>query len=778
MTRLYLCLGRAGDIINILPLLWLDAQSGTRSKLMVAKEFAGLLDGCSYLDPVIFDGDFMELDRAVEQAKTLSDDIRVCQLAGPRNDVLKLAYEKIGLHVGDPQTEAYNKESWRLAGRFNEWRNQPPLVFDQRDQHRETLLKANHFTDKRKKVLIAVDSISSPFKYKDLLVNMLQLKFFRNHEIIDLSKIRADRLYDMLGLLEDNSVKCLVAADTSMLHLAYACKKLPVVALVQDQPTLFFGSAWRPNHIFHCRYGDFPTRAVEMLDAIAKIGKPGNWFNPPSVKPRVIHVWSQYDITPENTCRHERAKMAWEKTSQFVDMVSFPVEIGAVGRDSQTVFKDEYRFPYVKDVIRNACLRADDDDLIVLSRADTIFENVPPANQFPFYCYRRSHDGSWTSPAVDLFGFTKKWWRENQDNCPDLIMGHDPSWHQVLKHLIMLSGGRDITGACWREKGTMVQVKNTAYRGLNAELMKQWMEKNNIQTGKPKISEQVKLTVINDRALFPGGYNPSIIEFEGRLLMAYRFHPNNTLATTLAIAELDSEFNVRKNQRLQLEGNFDDPRLFLFGNKLWMGFVKTKWPDKPECVMVYGQLAEAQGNWHLVSSFQTNYEGNDFTRLQKNWVHFQHQNSFCAIYGSQPEQTVLELGGDKVVAIHKSPAPVWRYGEIRGGCMVPWKGKILRFFHSRTDTDPLPLRWRYYCGCLLMEPEPPFAVIKVNPDPLIIGSEQDDLTQADVQRYFHRKQNVVFPSGAIVKNGEVFLSIGINDAACGIVKFTEADLKL
>ena len=725
MTRLYLCLGRTGDILNILPLLWLDHQAGQRSQLMVAKEFAGLLDGCSYLDPVIFDGDFMELDRAVEQAKTLSNDIRVCQLAGPRNTVLSEAYARIGLHVGDPQTESFSKESWRLAGRFDEWRNQPPLVFDKRDQHREALLLAKLDTTK-KMILVAVDSIDSPFKYKSLLMELLRLKFFRNHDIVDLSSIKADRFYDLLALYEHPKTRCLIAADSAPLHLAYGASSLPVVALVQDQPTLFFGSAWRPNHVFHCRYGDFTSRAMEMLEAITKIGKPGDWFDKSLTKPRIIHVWSQYELTEENKARHEQAKTRWIDACVFLDAVSFPVEVGSVGRDSQTVFKDELRFPYVKDVIRNACLRAEDDDTILLTRADTCFSNIPSTKDGPFYAHRQAKDGSWTSPAVDLFGFTKKWWRKNQVHMPDMILGHDPSWHQVLMHLIRLTGGREIPGLCWREQGTMIQVKNTAYRGLNQTLLAEFYEKHNINPAKPKVADQVKLTVVNDKALFPGGYNPSIIGYDGRLLMAYRFHPSNTLATTLAIAELDEDFNVKNNQKILMDGNFDDPRLFTFGGRLWMAFVKTKWPESTACVMVYGQLAEAQGRWHLVSSFQVNYGKNDFTGMEKNWLFWASGTTFYSIYGSEPEQAVLEVGADKVVAVHKSPVPRWKYGEIRGGAMVPWKDKILRFFHSRTDTDPMPLRWRYFVGCLLMEPEPPFNVIQVCREPIMSGSEQEN----------------------------------------------------
>jgi len=759
-------------------MLWADAQEGKRSQLMVAKEFAGLLEGCSYLDPVIFDGDFMELDRAVEQAK--SEDIRVCQLAGPRNEVLKLAYEKIGLSQGAPQTESFAKESWRLAGRANDWRFQYPLVFDQRNPDREAKLLQQLEPHGKRWILVAADSISSPFPHKELLMELLRLRFFRKYEIIDLSTIKAERFHDLLAIYTHPRTECLVAIDSAPLHLAYAVKDLPVCALIQDRPTLFFGSAWRPNHIYHCRYGDWTGRALEMLDSIANIRKPGTWFASHG-DPKIIHVWSSYELNDENKARHQAAVETWKKAYEQSPMIGLKIEVGAVGRDSYTVFQDKKRFPYVKDIIRNACLRADDDDFIMLTRCDTCFTdrkictfNGTDSDPLPCYSLRSDADND---PA-DMFCFTKKWWRENQNDYPDMIAGLDPFWHRALMEFIKLKGGQELKGVIYRGPGNVIAVEHTPYRGLNQSLFEAFNESHGIVRTKPQVSSQISTRFINSKALYPFGYNPSIIGWNGRILMAYRWHSTGTLGTTLAIAELDGDFNVRNNQPVVMNGNFDDPRLFVFKGQLWMAFVQTNYPKEMECCVVYGQLVESQKQWVLASSYRPNTPGNDMTGMMKNWVFFEYNQRLFCIYGSQPEQVVLELDRERVVAEHRSRGPTWPWGEVRGGALVPWNGKLLRFFHSRTNNDLPPVTWRYVVGASIMEPEPPFTTIDISKEPVIRGSEHDELTPEEKTRAFHWKPNVVFPAGLLQKDGNLWLSLGINDSACALAKVDQKDLKL
>jgi len=152
--------------------------------------------------------------------------------------------------------------------------------------------------------------------------------------------------------------------------------------------------------------------------------------------------------------------------------------------------------------------------------------------------------------------------------------------------------------------------------------------------------------------------------------------------------------------------------------------------------------------------------------------------SLYFIYKSSPRHIVCELDGEtgKVVKEHNTEGITWPYGPIKGGIVAGHHdGKLLRFFHSTLDNEEGWKR-RYYVGALLMEPEPPFNVVKISREPILIGSNEDDFSNDERRSIPHFKGKVVFPGGAVPIDGGWILSIGINDCACGLVKIK--DLKL
>jgi hypothetical protein len=64
------CTGKLGDILNILPICQHLNTAGQRVSLMVAKEYASILDGVSYVDPVVIHDSWTQLGKAVDLAKT------------------------------------------------------------------------------------------------------------------------------------------------------------------------------------------------------------------------------------------------------------------------------------------------------------------------------------------------------------------------------------------------------------------------------------------------------------------------------------------------------------------------------------------------------------------------------------------------------------------------------------------------------------------------------------------------------------------------------------
>lgn len=775
--RLYITLGRAGDILNVLPLLYLDAQAGQRSALMVGKDYAPILEGCSYVDPVIFDGQPHELERAYAEAVATGREVICCQVNGPPEAVAKLSYGSRSL--AHATTESFQKEVWKIAGRLEDWRNQPPLVFDRRNPEREAAL-CRLLNPKKKVILVSTKGTSSPFPYPDLLLKLLRLEFTKGYQVIDLANFQAERIFDLLAVFE--KAHCLVTTDSAPLHLAYACPKLPVVALVNDRPLLWNGACWRPNHIAHVRYRDFPRRAVPLLEAIGDIGGLRGFARLHAPGRKIIHVWSEYEAGDPG--RNASALDTWlEASSNTRAWVATPIEVGALGQDSlHSELKDSKRFPYVHDALRLACLRAQDDDLICLTRRDTKFGHDLTARLWqhaPCFAHRRLEAPNTHHPAVDLFCFTKAWWRAHQAEYPPrMVLGLDPYWGRCLLELVKKHGGTELTEAVSRahpktfERNGELPKYITHNDGLTAE----WLRKHSITAACPPVHQQLPCAPLNRRALHPFGYNPSLIRFGDRLLMAYRWHDEGNASTALAMAELDANFNVISDKPITpLQDRFashEDPRLFLFAGQLHISYVCSTWPDQPpKAVVKYGRLEE-RSTWNIVDAVQPEHGKNDGNGLEKNWLFFGHGADLCYFYHSDEA-----VGPFPRVAGHE---PLWwPWGRVRGGTTpLPYQGNLLSFFHSRLDNEPVPNFWRYYLGARIIEAKPPFNTLAVSKSPVLRGSEICELTVTEKSSCHHFKANVCFPAGAIEYDGGFLVSVGINDASCALVKVSESDLKL
>lgn len=777
-NRLYIMLARAGDIISVFPLLKSESDLGQRPSLMVQREFAGLMEGISYADCTVFDGHWLDLDRATAAAKAISDDVKCIQCTGSTETVKRCTYEPSGMTHAE--CDSFCKEPYRIADKLDLWRTQPRLVFDRRNRDRELGLRQRLVPNKKKVILVAVSGISSPFPYKRTLLELLRLKFKTGYAIVDLSEVKADAFYDLLGLYE--SAHCLIASDSAPLHLAQACPNLPVVALVQDKPTLWYGSAIRANHICFMRYSDFGARAVEILDAVQDVTRL--WWK--SKTATIIHAWSAYELTDENRERHEQASSTWNKDYDSGHWLSRPTQLGASGRDSHIALKDSRRFPFVKDVIRIAAMSAPDDKAIIcLTRYDTCFGDTITDSllneNLPVWSHRTIRDkaGDTHHPVCDFFAFTLAWWKEHQEECPDLILSPDPWWPRVFMSLLKKGGGRELPNATYCAPGTTKVVTGIKFKdeAWNEDRHRDWQAKHGPIVMVPMIQDQIKTVIVNRHALLSAAYNPSIIRHDGKLLMAYRWHSQQDFSTALAISEIDEAGNVRNTKQLTVPkggGSYEDPRFFLFNGEPWLSYVDSTYPTMPpKCVTKYGKLKMDGPQWSLVNVERPPYPDNDMTGMTKNLVFFQHGQTLMCIYQSQPEQIIY---GD---ATWRSPSLHWKWGFCKGGTApVPYREKLLRFFHSTLDNEVPPNRRRYYLGAMLMEPNPPFQQIALSSEPIVRGSEIDALKNMERAGINHYKPKVIFPGGCVDTNNGWIVSAGVNDSQCALITVTEGELKL
>jgi len=781
-SKTFILLGRLGDLINCLPIFFAESQTtGQPCRVMCCREYASLFEGTSYVQCIPFDGKDNELRRAYSEAKATGDEIVSLQVIGDTQVVKDITYGPAGFDKA--QTDSFQKEPYWLTKNQEIWSRQPPPIFDRRNTARETELK---FRYSQPGILVAANGKSSPFPYRELLFELLRGRSLR---LIDLNQIKAERFYDFIGLLE--SARCLISVDSAFLHLAQACSNIPipVCALVNDSPKLWFGSAWRYNHISHIRYSDFPLRAVEMLDAIEGIGSIGSYFKVQTgTGPRLIHVWSKYELHDESKARHQTAKSSWLPEYAEWPWIACPIEVGALGRDSNahSIVKDDQRHPYVKDVIRLACYRARPDDIIILTRSDTCFSETLSmelmTGELPAYSYRtyRDETGDNWNPQVDLFAFTKKWWTKHQSDLPEFFLGSDQFWSRTLLHIVKSSGGREIQFGVYRSPST-AKIQGGRRYLWNEQCHNDFEAKHGqIALAKPCV-EQLPAAIVNRHALDSYGYNGSIVRFGGKLLLAYRYHDDRNLSTALAIAQVDEKGNVYDKKSILLPqsgGSEEDPRLFAHNNELWLSYVDSTFPAMPpRAVVKYGRLIESS-TWKLENVSQPNYGQNDMSACEKNWLLWSHAGKIVCIYSTSPKTVVIELQGPIAKIIAEYDGPRWPWGAIRGGATpILYKGSLLRFFHSAVDSEPPPNRRRYFVGAMLMDGQPPFKPIAISKRPIIWGSELDTLSAVERSGCLQHKVKVIFPLGAVeASSGKWILSAGINDSHCGLFTITEKDL--
>ena len=473
--KCFVHLGRYGDIINTLPLLKFEAErEGAPMPLVVAKDYVQLLEGVSYVQPVVFDGKMPELNRAIAWAKT------------KYNEVINLQVYGKGYHQ-ERRCNSFVVEQWRNGGRYCQWGL--PLDFDRRDADREAKLFAS-LDNGKPMLLVAVHGFSSPFVYDTSLLQELREKFSATCNIVDLSKVNAHRVYDLLGVFD--KAACLVTIDTMHMHLAHG-SAVPVVALATDTPTMWHGAEQRAEHAFYCRYNQFPLMRPRIMKTIADIVK-GRLVVPS----RIFHIYSKpADPTPDQLRRNTNALLSWhrEQTAAWVD---FPIDSAELVRTAKDV-GDKRDLPFVRDMIQSAVNRSRTaDDILVLSNTDVAITNgitseiVSAVEQHgAFFTHRFDFDGPMTIvrrdefrlgkwyPGSDVFGFSVRWWKTYGDQYPDMILGAE-FVDAVLRQLIKFNGGTELHRCVYHERHTsqwQLQPRNKANLH-NKRLAAAWFKKH------------------------------------------------------------------------------------------------------------------------------------------------------------------------------------------------------------------------------------------------------------------------------------------------------------
>lgn len=398
-------LGRFGDIINILPVCRdIARKSGRPTPLVVADQFASVLDGVSYVDPIVLPIGHLEVNQAAQEARKRFKRVTVTQVYANGWDPGK-------------QCQSYNMESWRLAGHLDRWADPDiRLEFDRRDYQRERKVISRVWpTSGKPVVLFNVEAgHSSPFsEWADFQQELID-RWRDEISFVEIGGIHCARIYDLIGLME--LADGLVTIDTSTLHLA-AATGVPTVALLSSIgpwnrttprcqcPLAFPSNQWRSF---------MPDVHEVVLSRFLGV-------------PRVIHAFDQRDVSIP---RVERAQSSWGE----LGWVQAPYGRAKYRRSAKDI-GDARELPFLRDVLANALEVASDRDFIVFTNDDitlrpSVDSDVRRLLAKAVMVTGRRVDVSeggrpvgGQHPGRDLVAFRAGWLRLNLGSIPDFILG-------------------------------------------------------------------------------------------------------------------------------------------------------------------------------------------------------------------------------------------------------------------------------------------------------------------------------------------------------------------
>jgi len=244
----FIQLGRFGDIILLLPALkYLFDCTRIRPKLIVSRDYASVLDGVSYVEPIVLPIHwYMGMPKAREYAEQHFGGGAVLQCHGHQWGVNMAKWPSFMISMID------------RTGVPLDLFHQLPLVFDRRHPGREASVIPRI---KRPYVLINTVGVSSPFHHGPKIYSALRHLQDRV-ALIDMSRMRCHRIYDLLGPMD--MAAGTVTTDTATLHLAHGSKK-PYIALTVDG---WCSSVPRGKCDLHIKYSQFMANLARLAHTV------------------------------------------------------------------------------------------------------------------------------------------------------------------------------------------------------------------------------------------------------------------------------------------------------------------------------------------------------------------------------------------------------------------------------------------------------------------------------------------------------------------------------
>lgn len=308
------------------------------------------------------------------------------------------------------------------------------------------------------------------------------------------------------------------------------------------------------------------------------------------------------------------------------------------------------------------------------------------------------------------------------------------------------------------------------------------------ETLSPFVLETKRISIPNH----PFAFNPSIIRWNGRLLMSFRVIPGNkkSFNSEIGLIWLDEELNsVGQPQLLALRDpkstvpcRAEDGRLVQVGNRLYLIYsdcTEEKVSKKGFRVHL-AELIYDKGLFRAVyREALTQFEGESENHREKNWVPFDDSGRLNLAYSIEPHlifRPVLQTGSCETIASTTSSID-WKWGRVCGGTpALLIDGQYLSIFHSWINMESVQSKGaassHYFMGAYTFSPYPPFQLTSISPAPIVAKG----FYSGEEYPYYWKPVQALFPCGIIADHQFIWVAYGRQDHETWVVKFDKQGL--
>ncbi|MBA3603103.1 MAG: hypothetical protein H0W50_05565 [Parachlamydiaceae bacterium] len=314
------------------------------------------------------------------------------------------------------------------------------------------------------------------------------------------------------------------------------------------------------------------------------------------------------------------------------------------------------------------------------------------------------------------------------------------------------------------------------------------------------LEERAQELVLESKQIFleeyPDAFNPSIIRWNGSLLLSFRVipDPNYIFTSHIGLVWLDENFSPIGSPQLlntQTETSLlhsiipsraEDARLIEVGNRLYLVY-----SDNKNLLITRGgfrvYIAEVKydGVNFTIHNCQCldQFEGESWLKREKNWVPFDYHEQLMLAYSLNPHLILRPsmVNGTCKTVSSTSNEIKWEWGDLRGGTSGVLEGnEYLSFFHSSIDMPSVQSNGKiishYFMGAYTFSSEPPFNITQVSVDP-IIGK---GFYSGKEYKPYWKPIKAIFPCGFISDENHIWLAYGKQDHEIWITKLDKSAL--